>query len=166
MCIRDRHTIIPLYTPQGELEIKMNSKTKYQYIIRPAGVDTTLNVQTINETEQYITGKYDVELLTLPRKKFYDIEINQNSKTTYTIPAPSIANIILPSRGYGGVYLKNGDKFEQIYHFKGEKTQHKLTLLSGNYKVVFRAIAAKEYIYTKEKDFKLKSSESKIIKFY
>ena len=43
-----KHTIIPLSTPQGELEIKMNSKIKYQYIVRPAGVDTTLHVQEIN----------------------------------------------------------------------------------------------------------------------
>ena len=60
------------------------------------------------------------------------------------------------SRGYGGVYLKNGDNFEQIHPFNGNKSQHRLTLLPGNYKVVFRALAAKEYIYTKEK----------LIKFY
>jgi Ca-activated chloride channel family protein len=161
-----KHTIIALSTPQGELEIKMNSKIKYQYIVRPAGVDTTLNVQKINSTEKYLIGRYDIELLTLPRKKFYDVEVNQSSKTTYTMPSPALTNIILPSKGYGGLYLQNGDELEQIYPFKGEKTQHRLTLLPGNYKVVFRAKSAKEYIYTKEKDFKLKSGQSKLIKFY
>jgi Ca-activated chloride channel family protein len=143
-----KHTIIPLSTPQGELEIKMNSKIKYQFIVRPAGVDTTLNVQEI------------------PRQKFIDVEVNQSSKTQYTIPTPALANIILPSKGYGGLYVKNGDKLDLIYPFYGNKSQHRLTLLPGNYKVVFRALAAKEYIYTKEKDFKLKSGQSKLIKFY
>ena len=161
-----KHTIIALSTPQGELEIKMNSKIKYQYIVRPAGVDTTLNVQEINSTEKYLIGRYDIELLTLPRKKFYDVEVNQSSTTTYTIPTPALANIILPSKGYGGLYVKNGDNFDLIYPFHGNKSQHRLTLLPGNYKVVFRALAAKEYIYTKEKDFKLKSGQSKLIKFY
>jgi Ca-activated chloride channel homolog len=161
-----KHTIIALNTPQGELEIKMNSKIKYKFIVKPAGVDTTLHVQTINESEKYITGRYDIEMLTLPRQKFYDVEINQSSTTTYTIPTPALANITLPSKGYGGVYLKNGDKLEQIYPFNGNKSQHRLTLLPGNYKVVFKALAAKEYIYTKEKDFKLKSGQSKLIKFY
>jgi Ca-activated chloride channel family protein len=161
-----KHTIIPLYTPQGELEIKMNSKIKYQYIVRPAGVDTTLHVQKINTVEKYLTGRYDIELLTLPRRKFVDVEVNQSTKTTYTIPTPGIANIILPSRGYGGVYLQNKDMLEQIHHFNGEQTQHRLTLLPGNYKIVFRAKSSKEYIYTNEKSFKLKSGQSELIKIY
>jgi Ca-activated chloride channel homolog len=161
-----KHTIIPLITPQGELEIKMNSKNKYQYIVRPSGVDTTLNVQEINEIEKYLIGRYDIELLTLPRKKFYDVEVNQNTKTTYSIATPGLANILLPSKGYGGLYVKNGDELEQIYHFKGEKTQHRLTLLPGNYKVVFRAISAKNHIYTTEESFKLRSGQSELIKIY
>ena len=164
--IPGKHTIIPLSTPQGELEIKMNSKIKYQYIVRPAGIDTTLNVQKINTAEKYLIGRYDIELLTLPRKKFNDVEVNQSSKTTYTIPTPGIANILLPSRGYGGLYFQNKDQLEQIYHFKGLDLQHKLTLLPGNYKVVFRAKSAKKYIYTNEKSFKLKSGKSELIKIY
>jgi len=160
------HTIIPLSTPQGKLEIKMNSKINYQYIVRPAGVDTTLHVQEINTEENYLIGSYDIELLTLPRRKFIDVEINQSTKTTYNIPTPGIANILLPSRGYGGVYHQNKDKLEQIYHFKGNKLQHKLTLLPGNYKVVFRAKSAKQYIYTNEKSFKLKSGKTELIKIY
>lgn len=161
-----KHTVIPLKTPQGELEIKMNSKIHYQYIVRPSGVDTTLNVQGINEVEKYLIGRYDIELLTLPRKKFVDVEVNQSTKTTYTIPTPGLANILLPSKGYGGLYVQNADELEQIYHFKGEKTQHRLTLLPGNYKVVFRAISAKNHIYTTEKSFKLRSGQSEIIKIY
>ena len=161
-----KHTIIPLNTPQGELEIKMNSKIKYQYIVRPAGVDTTLHVQEINEIEKYLIGRYDIELLTLPRKKFYDVEVNQSTITTYSIETPGLANILLPSKGYGGLYVKNGDELEQIYHFKGEKTQHRLTLLPGNYKVVFRAISAKNHIYTTEESFKLRSGQSELIKIY
>jgi len=161
-----KHTIIPLSTPQGELEIKMNSKIKYQFIVRPAGVDTTLHVQEINTLENYLIGRYDIEVLTLPRTKFIDVEVNQSTKTTYIIDTPGIANILLPSRGYGGVYLQNKDKLEQIFHFKGKELQHKLTLLPGNYKVVFRAKSAKQYIYTNEKSFKLKSGETELIKIY
>jgi len=161
-----KHTIIPLYTPQGELEIKMNSKIKYQYIVRPAGVDTTLHLQEINTVEKYLIGKYDIELLTLPRQKFYNVEILPIEPTVYSIPTPGIANILLPSTGYGGVYLQKKDKLEQIYHFKGEQMQHRLTLLPGNYKIVFRSKSAKQYIYTNERSFKLKSGQSELIKIY
>ena len=161
-----KHTIIPLNTPQGKLEIKMNSKIKYQYIVRPAGIDTTLNVQEINEVEKYLIGKYDIELLTLPRWKEDDVEILPIEPTVYSIPTPGLANIVLPSKGYGGLYVENSDKLKQIYSFNGEKINYRLTLLPGNYKVVFRALAAKGYIYTKEKSFKIKSGKSEMIKIY
>ena len=74
--------------------------------------------------------------------------------------------MVLPNRNRRLIGLRNGDKLDLIFPFNGNKSQHRLTLLPGNYKVVFRALAAKEYIYTKEKDFKLKSGQSKLIKFY
>ena len=162
-----KHTIIPLKTPQGKFEIKMNSQIKYQFIVRPAGVDTTLNIQSINEVEKYLVGKYDIELLTLPRQQFYNVEISPIEATVLYPPNPGLANIVLPSKGYGGLYYKkNDDKLEQIYHFKGDKTDYKLTLLPGKYKVVFRAIGAKAYIYTIEKSFTIQSAKSELIKIY
>jgi len=158
------HTTIEVSTPRGELEIKMNSRIKYQYIVRPAGIDSTLHVQKINKSEKYLIGKYDIELLTLPRKKFFNVELKQSQKTEYTIPTPGIINIVLPTIGYGGLYFKDKDKFEKIFNFKGNDSRHKITLLPGNYKVIFRSKIAKNSIYTKEKNFKLKSGESKLIK--
>jgi len=160
------HTVIPLETPQGGLKIKMNSKIKYNFIVRPHGIDTTLNIQQINEEQKYLVGKYDIELFTLPRKKFNNVEISQSETTIYSLPTPGLANITLPSKGYGGVYIKNGDELDQIYTFKGEKNDYRLSLLPGRYKVIFRAKSSKKYIYTREKDFKIKSGKSEIIKIY
>lgn len=163
--IPGEHTIIPLETPQGKLEILMNSTTNYQYIVRPEGSNITLNVQRINEVEEYIIGKYNVEILSLPRIDT-TIEIKQNYKTTLSISPPGLANIRLPSKGYGGLYVKNGENLEQILHFKGETTDHRLTLLPGYYKVIFRALSANEYLYTKERSFTIKSGKSELIKIY
>ena len=147
--------MISLKTPQGELEFKMNSKIDYQYIVRKQNNDSTLFVNNINNVKKFLTGAYDIELLTLPRMYFEDVKIEQNTKTTYTIPTPGIANIILPSKGYGGLYLKKADKIELIYPIDAKKTQHKLTLLPGDYKVIFKSKNAKQYIYTKQEDLKL-----------
>ena len=161
-----KHTIIPLETPQGKLQIVMNSKINYQCIIRPAGIDTTLNVQQINEVEEYLIGNYDIEVLTLPRYKFYDVKVSSIKTAKCFLPKPGLANIQLQSKGYGGLYTKNADKLEQIYHFKGKKTNYKLTLLPGRYKVIFRSLGAKGHIYTREKEFTIKSGKSNLIKIY
>ena len=157
LIVPGKHTTIPINTPQGKIEIKMNSKIKYQYIVSEFDIDTIINVQEINTTQKYLTGKYNIELLTLPRMRFNNVEVKQSETTTYSIKDPGIANINLPSKGYGGIYFQNKDKLEKIYHFNAKKSQHRVTLLPGNYKIIFRAKSANQYIYTNEKSFELKA---------
>ena len=143
-----KHTIIPLKTPQGKLKIMINTKENYQFIVRKTDQKETINVQTINSTQKYITGNYDIELLTLPRQYFNNIRINQNQLTKLQLPSTGLANILLPANGYGGVFLNDGDELVEIYKFNGESNQYKLTLLPGKYTVVYRAKSSKKYIYT------------------
>ena len=161
-----KHTIIPLKTPQGKLKIIINTKEDYQFIIRKKGERETINVQNINTTQKYLTGFYDIELLTLPRQYFNNIRINQNQLTKLQLPSTGLANILLPANGYGGVYLNDGDKLTEIYKFNGESNQYKLTLLPGKYTVIYRAKSSKKYIYTNEETFVIKSGKSQLIKIY
>ena len=161
-----KHTIIPLKTPQGKLKIIINTKEDYQFIIRKKGERETINVQNINTTQKYLTGFYDIELLTLPRQYFNNIRINQNQLTKLQLPSTGLVNILLPANGYGGVYLNDGDKLTEIYKFNGESNQYKLTLLPGKYTVVYRAKSSKKYIYTNEETFVIKSGKSQLIKIY
>ena len=55
--IAGKHTTIPLETPQGKLEIKMNSKIDYQCIVRPKKDNTIINVQKTNEVEKFPIDK-------------------------------------------------------------------------------------------------------------
>ena len=161
-----KHTIIPLKTPQGKLKIMINTKENYQFIVRKTNQKETINVQTINSTQKYITGNYDIELLTLPRQYFNNIRINQNQLTKLQLPSTGLANILLPANGYGGVFLNDEDELVEIYKFNGESNQYKLTLLPGKYTVVYRAKSSKKYIYTDEKTFVIKSGKSQLIKIY
>ena len=161
-----KHTIIPLKTPQGKLKIIINTKEDYQFIIGKKGERETINVQNINTTQKYLTGFYDIELLTLPRQYFNNIRINQNQLTKLQLPSTGLVNILLPANGYGGVYLNDGDKLTEIYKFNGESNQYKLTLLPGKYTVIYRAKSSKKYIYTNEETFVIKSGKSQLIKIY
>jgi Ca-activated chloride channel family protein len=169
------HNPFALKTPQGKLKVKMNNRNKdYNFIVKQEGIDTILNIQEVNYTEDYLCGTYEVELLSIPRRKA-TITVGQDSTSIWEAPTPSSVTIQLPSKGYGGVYYyrEKNNNWEQVYHFRGNKNQHKLQLLDGNYKVVYRSRSAKNYIYTTTyKDrknenklwFKLKEGESKLIK--
>tara|TARA_B100000780_G_scaffold161872_1_gene113187 strand:- start:23345 stop:24712 length:1368 start_codon:yes stop_codon:yes gene_type:complete len=164
--IPGKHTIIPIKTPQGKLEVKLKSKKNYSFLVKKIGSNKTIHVQDINTKQNYLTGYYNIELLTLPRMYFDSVRINQSSTTTYSLPPPGLANIILPSNGYGGVYLKQDDTLEEIFKFNGDKSQYRLTLLPGNYVVIYRSKSSKKYIYTSEKLIKIKSGKSQLIKIY
>ena len=161
-----KHTIIPINTPQGILEVKMQSKEDYQFIIRKSGESATLHVQETNTKQKYLTGKYDIEVLTIPRFTIEDIEIKQSEITTINMPNTGTANILLPSKGYGGIYRFKDNLWEQVYPIDDNMQRIKLYLLPGNYKIVFRSKAAKQYMYTGEKEFKVQSGKSELIKLY
>ena len=160
------HTIIPLKTPQGTLKITIKTKEDYQFIVKKVNQRETINVQKMNNIQEYLTGYYDIELLTLPRQYFKNIRINQNQLTKLQLPSTGLANILLPANGYGGVYLNDGDKLSEIFKFNGESNQYKLTLLPGKYTVIYRSKSSKKYIYTDEKSFVIKSGKSQLIKIY
>jgi len=159
-----KHTIIPLKTPQGELIVKMNSRTKFNYIVRKSGVDSTLNVQRINTTQKYITGKYDIEILTIPRIIYKNVEINQSKLTEFKLPSPGSVKISLYSKSYGGIYYEDGDNLEQVYFFRGQNKEHKVSLMPGRYKIITRSKSSNKYISTKEKNIKIKSGKTEFIK--
>ena len=161
-----KHTIIPINTPQGVLEVKMQSKEDYQFIIRKSGESTTLHVQQTNTKQKYLTGKYDIEVLTIPRFTIENIEIKQSETTTINMANTGTANILLPSKGYGGIYRFKDNLWEQVYPIDNNMQRIKLYLLPGNYKIVFRSKSAKQYMYTGEKEFKVQSGKSALIKLY
>jgi len=160
------HNIIPLLTPQGYFQVKMAgfNSGSIKCIIKKAGENEIINVQDINTKERYILGKYDVEVLTMPRIKLKDISILQNHTTTIDIPQPGIVSINWGTYGYGGIYYIN-DKgnLEMVYNISDNLTKITLLLQPGEYKIIFRTKNSTETKYTIEKNFKIESGQSIIV---
>ena len=159
-----RHTTIPVKTPQGQLEITTTDiRTKPSIVIHQHNKREIIHVQEINRKEKYIVGKYDIEILTLPRIILPNIEITPNHTTTIKIPASGFATIMHRSKGYGSLYVKRGDDLEWIANLEGNKSIETFFLLPGKYTVVYRSRGVYETIYTKVKDFKVIAKQSKRI---
>ncbi|HBF88396.1 MAG TPA: von willebrand factor type a [Bacteroidales bacterium] len=158
-----KHTIIPADVPQGYLKLKLDGNNQYNgltAIVRKSGEMNTLNVQDINDIEKYIIGKYDLEILTLPRILVSDVEIKQSYTTTIDIPKPGLVTFITSSAGFGSLYLETGDKFEWIYNLNPNYTKETIVLQPGSYRVVYRPQNAKRTYYTVEKIFDISSGVS------
>ncbi len=163
-----KHTIIAADAPQGSLVVKSTSTShrNYQFFVRMPGSCDILNTQTINKSENYIIGKYDLEISTLPILRIPNIEINQSTTTTIEIPRPGLATFLSSSYGYGSLYLVENNELSWLTNLDPEKTKQTLVLQPGNYRVVFRARNSKQSIFTVTKTFRISSGGSTKVQLY
>ena len=168
--IPGKHNIIAVDAPQGYLNLKMSGSADYtkniSCIIRKNGDMQTLHNQYFNTTEKFIIGKYDLEILTLPRIKLDKVDVSQ-SKTTYIeIPQSGGVTIAKPSEGPGAIFLEENNKLVWVCNLNGTLVQETINLQPGKYRVEYRPKNAKESIYTIEKRFKIESGISTQVKLY
>lgn len=167
--IPGKHNIIALDAPQGFLYLKVNGLNNYKVlkcIVRKKGETKTLHVQDFLETEKYIIGEYDLEILTLPRINLNNVNIAQSSTTTIEIPEAGSASIQKPSQGPGSIYVEEKGKMIWVCNLEEKLNQENITLQPGNYRVEFRSSNSKESIYTVERQFKIESGASTQVKLY
>ncbi len=165
-----KHTVVAADAPQGYLQLKMagvsNAAKGLQSIVRKSGSFQTLNVQNFGETEKYLTGKYDLEVLSLPRITLNDIDISQSYTTTIEIPEPGIAVFRKSFNGYGVLLLNDKNSLTRIYELNENLTLETLYLQPGSYRIVFRPKNSRSTIYTVEQSFLIESGKTTDIQLY
>jgi Ca-activated chloride channel family protein len=158
--VKGKHNTIPVDAPQGFLKLELDGTlNKYNptTVIRKAGEVNTLNVQDFGKVEKYIVGKYDLEVLTLPRIYLKDVEIKQSS--TNTIKIPTSGNVLFArlGKGFGSVYTDDGKTVNWVCNLNNELQNEIIYLQPGKYKAVFRYDFEKTTSKTVERNFEVKS---------
>ncbi|HZK08005.1 MAG TPA: VWA domain-containing protein [Bacteroidales bacterium] len=163
--IAGRHNIIPFDAAQGVLSLQVGGNWQtlknLQAIIRKHGSTETLNVQNFGNTQQYLTGVYDLEVLTLPRLYVDSVVISQSHTTTIEIPQPGILALRRYTDGYGSLLVERNNELELIYTLPQNKGQtENLLLLPGDYRIVNRSKWADKSFYTVEERFTIISGKT------
>ncbi|MBK8809070.1 MAG: VWA domain-containing protein [Bacteroidales bacterium] len=163
-----KHSIISIDAPQGQIELKKPEGNYYQdlqFIVRKAGESNTLTVQGVNKAEKYLCGKYDIEILCLPRIIMNNIVVSQSLTTTLRIRQPGQAIIIKNTIGYGAIYHVNKNSLELVANLNPDSNTNETFILQpGNYKVVFRKKIATESLSTVEKNITIESNSIEQVK--
>lgn len=158
------HTTIGIPTPQGSLEFRMQGvnpeANKLQIIVRKASEMQTLHVQSFAEIQKYIVGKYDLEILTLPRTYIEDVEISQSHTTTIQIPQPGVATFSKLGHGHTTLYQMKKNELELVATLSTTQERETLSLMPGQYVAIYRPLSARESAFTVEKHFKVTSGTS------
>lgn len=161
--IPGEHNIIEAYTPQGYLHLRMRGfagRTHIPAIIRKSGGDgKTLHAQYLNSTEKLITGKYDLEVLTIPRLHFKDVEINQSKTTSIEIPKTGYLRYSSGRAIVGQIFKWDTKTDEWVWNLNPEIREDTIEMLPGKYKIVYREAESTKTVQMRESFFTIISGE-------
>lgn len=153
------HNTIKLNAPQGGLEFRIlgagNSYTDIKCVIRKQGEKETINSQRMNSEDRYLVGKYDVEILTLPRIMMEGVKVNQSKTNTIQIQQPGLANINTPFFGITQIFTEVKGKRTWVCNLDKDKLNYQIALQPGKYTLVYRPVRKKSSAYTVSIEFKV-----------
>ncbi|HPY81734.1 MAG: VWA domain-containing protein [Bacteroidales bacterium] len=165
-----KHTIVEIDAPQGYIQInhRMGQANSLETpaIVRKSKTMETLHIQKPGECVKYITGMYDLEVLTLPRTFFYDVKVRQSEITKLTIPRSGRVTFTRPTpAGYGSIFIDRNTDLELVVEMV-ELTHNEETffLQPGKYVVVWRAKNETDTEKSISKRFEVKEGSSQFIR--
>ncbi|GAB3204201.1 VWA domain-containing protein [Pontibacter aydingkolensis] len=165
-----QHNVIRVKSPQGELYLRQDGPSPYgalAAIVKQQGSDQTLNVQVFGNRHKYLTGKYDLEILTLPRIYLKDVEVKQSQVNTITIPPPGQLAIPSQMQGFGSVYtLDEAGKQTWVCNLPEDNSRVTLALQPGKYRLVYRMKSAQSSKFTDVQDFTIRSGATTSVKIF
>ena len=160
-----KHNIIAADTPQGSLTLMVGGSTQviYKAIVRHKGKMETLNTHNFGHTERYLVGRYDLEVLSIPRIHIRDVEIKQSHNTRVEVPQPGIAVIRLPAQGYAKVLHEEGNELKEVHIIRENVQSETIYLQPGNYRVVYRSRVSNLTLFTIDRPFRIQSGISTVV---
>lgn len=164
---RGIHNHIPADCPQGILQVRIQGPTKQQTVkvrVMQDGKTETLNVQELNDDQRYLVGKYDLEILTLPRIYKDNVSISQSANEYIDIPGSGILKYKTHRAITGQIFVRNASgTYEWVCDLDSKKLTDSWYLQPGNYKLVYRSLSSVSTDYTAVKEFMIQSGENTFI---
>lgn len=157
--IPGKHNVIEVDAPQGYLDLRVHGgnpmqKLETKCIVREDGEMQTLNAQHLNTKQKYIVGKYDLEIMTLPRMYMENVNIKQGLSTKIMVPQSGFVTIA-KRNGPCQIFVIRDGKQEWVCDVEDSFTPQSIALLPGKYLVVFRAENSISTANTIQKSFEI-----------
>ncbi len=157
-----RHNIIPIDAGQGKINFKCIGVTNYaelKCIVRKHDSMPTIFAQTFNTTQDYLVGSYDIEILSVPRIYYKNIQVKQDNTTTVEIPQPGVLNFSASRDMIVSIFYMQNNQMIWVMDFN-ENTRHQIIKMQpGNYFAVARATAETRTVYSYSQEFSIKTAE-------
>lgn len=166
----NQHNIIEANTPMGSLLIQMQAgdnsmnQARIQCLVRQKDSANTLHVQSMNSTERYLVGTYDLDILTLPRIRLDDVKVDERQVTRVEVPNPGLVSLSSTTEVLGAIFVTNDGRPEKVYQLNDRILKETVALQPGTYELVYRYKSNRDMRATNVKKFTVNPSESLAIK--
>lgn len=180
----DRTNNIDITVSEGTLKVQYAgqrpqwSMSSIDVIVRRAGGGERVAAQEVGETGQYLAGRYDVEVQTLPVTTLCGVEVRGNAATELSVPMPGMLVLSKP-KGIttGAIFrLRTYNEFtpygraldgqvEFVTDLNPSTAGERLLLQPGQYELVLHPQNATKYDKVQTKRFVIESSQTTKIQF-
>lgn len=161
--VKNIHNVIPVDCPQGFIKLRFtNATSPYQVLSRvyQKTDQKTINTQLVGSTDKYIVGKYEVEILSLPRI-YHTVDVTQSATETIDLPAPGQLSYNAPKMVAAQIFVVQANgTVEWVCNLDQVNLKGLIYLQPGNYRLVYRQKQLKSTTYTTEKNFKIQSNKT------
>ena len=166
--------LLTLKAEQGILRINYDGRRllftipEYPVAVRDASNRDLINVQSIGGNVPYVTGKYNIEVYTLPTTVINNVEINHASETVLTIPTPGMLVLNKPKGTFKGYILyfdEDNNKMTKIYNLDETKITEHIAMMPGEYFLMLQEKEKNGHKSIKTKRFQIESAQQTNINF-
>lgn len=158
-----KHNIIGIDAPQGALLLEEFGNTGFsdkQCVVRNPQTGEIIYIQNLNTSQKYITGIYDLEILTLPRLVYKEFEIKTGDANKIVVEKSGTLSINAKDNFIYSIYQFKGNDLVQIYASTINKTIANIEILPGDYLVVYRSNVQKSAEATQQVNVSVKTNRT------
>ncbi len=168
----DRPNNIDITVSEGTLKVQYVGQrpqwqqTAVDVVVRRAGSGERVAAQEVGETGQYLAGRYDVEVQTLPVTTLRGVEVRGNAATELSVPMPGMLVLSKP-KGIttGAIFRLRDGQVEFATDLNPSTAGERLLLQPGQYELVLHPQNATKYDKVQTKRFVIESSQTTKIQF-
>ena len=168
----DRPNNVDITVREGTLKVQYSGQrpqwqqTNVDVIVRRAGSGERVAAQEVGETGQYLAGRYDVEVQTLPVTTLRGVEVRGNAATELSVPMPGMLVLSKP-KGIttGAIFRLRDGQVEFATDLNPSTAGERLLLQPGQYELVLHPQSATKYDKVQTRRFVIESSQTTKIQF-
>lgn len=151
---------------QGQLRIRQDQQRvtwlvpKPTVVVRQANDGNILATQQIGEMKSYLSGSYDIDVLSVPPIKLRGVEVRENSNTDISIPMPGLLTLTKPKQiMVGSLFVVEEGVLTYVCDLNPNAINERLVLQPGNYQLEIQPQNKTDYKSVKTYSFKIEAAK-------